>query len=81
MDAITDTSTLGRNVISFGRVSPRTIAPIDGSTSNLHEGDEIQLENYDYNQINGTHVVETLQFADNTSMRLTSSSIPLFERQ
>ena len=77
VDAITDTSTLQEgNVISFGPgiTKDDITTKIDGSTLDLYygnQGDEIQLENYDYNQINGTHVVETLQFADNTSMRLT----------
>ena len=77
VDTITDTAPLGEgNLISFGQgITKNDITTqINGSTLDVQydsQGDEIQLLNYDFNQQNGSHVVETLQFADGTTMRLS----------
>jgi Ca2+-binding RTX toxin-like protein len=73
VDTIVDTAKLGEgNVIAFGAgITKDDISvQVHGTTLTLcygNQGDAIVLPNFDYNT---QHVVETLQFADGSSMRL-----------
>ena len=78
VDTIIDTAALGEgNLIEFGEgITQDDITLIvEGSTLRIeygNGGDAILLPNFDYNAEAGSHVVETLQFADGTTVRLPS---------
>ncbi|MEW6350716.1 MAG: calcium-binding protein, partial [Thermodesulfobacteriota bacterium] len=77
IDEITDTATLGEgNVIIFGEgiLQDDLTTHMEGTTLVLEygPGDAIRLLDFDYNAQSGSHVVETITFADGSSIRLPS---------
>lgn len=78
VDTITDSATLEEgNRILFGEgITAADIRTrIEGTMLVIEYGafgDAIILENYSYSEIEGSHVVEQLEFSDGSSMRLSS---------
>lgn len=78
IDTISDTATLEEgNRILFGEGITATDIRIriEGTTLVIKYGDlgdAVILENYDYSGITGSHVVEQLEFADGSSIRLAA---------
>lgn len=76
VDTITDTASLQEaNLIRFGEgITQDDISvSVEGTTLTIeygNQGDAIRLLNFEYNAESGSHVVETLGFADGTYMRL-----------
>jgi len=85
IDTITDNGTSEEgNIVSFGDgITKDTIRTrIDGDTLIIEygdSGDAVHLENYDFNAQDGSHVVETLEFADGSRVRLSSLVDPATE--
>ncbi|MEW6351947.1 MAG: calcium-binding protein [Thermodesulfobacteriota bacterium] len=85
VDTIIDTSTAAEgNMILFGEgITPDDITTRrEGTTLVLaygNLGDEIRLPGFDYNGVNGSHVVETLEFADGTQVGLVNFVDPATE--
>jgi len=78
VDTISDTATLEEgNRILFGEgITAADIRTRIEGTALVIEygdlGDAVMLENYDYSGITGSHVVEQLEFADGSSIRLAA---------
>ncbi|WP_195892555.1 putative Ig domain-containing protein [Geotalea daltonii] len=78
VDTISDSATLEEgNIIHFGAgiTAADLRTRIDGNTLVIeygNGGDAIILDNYDYSGLNGSHVVEHIEFADGSIIRLAS---------
>jgi Ca2+-binding RTX toxin-like protein len=84
VDTITDTSIPEEgNLILFGEgiTEGDLTASLDGTTLVIGygPGDEIRLEDFDYNAVTGSHVVENIQFFDDSQIYVTSLLDPATE--